>query len=85
MSLKSSFVALEDTGGSSLGFGILILLWIWSLVFDTTMIRILALYVDFEDTKNIHVQVLIWYFGGCWRFLTGVWLPDIDLDMVTGL
>ena len=24
-------------------------------------------------------------FGGHWRFLTGVWHPDIDLDMVTGL
>ena len=24
-------------------------------------------------------------FDGDWRFLTGVWHPDIDLDMVTGL
>ena len=50
------------------------------------MIKILALYLDFEGAKNIHVlQVLIWDIGGCWRFLTGVWHPDIDLDMVTGL
>ena len=44
MSFKSSFGALEDAGGSWLGFGILILFWIWLLVFDTTMIQILALY-----------------------------------------
>ena len=43
MSFKSSFGALEDAGGSWLGFGILILIWIWSLVFDTLMIQILAL------------------------------------------
>ena len=50
------------------------------------MIQIFALYLDFEGAKNIHVlQVLIWGFGGHWRFLTGVWHPDIDLDMVTGL
>ena len=55
MSFKSSFGALEDAGGSWLGFGILILIWIWSLVFDTPMIQILALYLDFEGAKNIHV------------------------------
>ena len=67
-------------------FGILILIWIWSLVFDIPMIRSLALYLDSKGAKNIHVlYVLIWGFGGCWRFLTGVWHPDIDLDMVTGL
>ena len=50
------------------------------------MIQILALYLDFEGAKHIHVlEVLIWGFGGHWRFLTGVWHPDIDLDMVTGL
>merc|ERR1712112_544868 len=53
LSFKSSFGALEDAGGSLLGFGILILIWIWSLVFDTPMIRILALYLDLEGTKNI--------------------------------
>merc|ERR1711954_89520 len=37
-----------------LGFGILILIWIWSLVFDTTMIQILALYLDFKYAKSIH-------------------------------
>ena len=86
MSFKSSFWALKDAGGSWLEFGILILIWTWSLVCDTTIIQILALYLDFEGAKNIHVrQVLIWGFGGCWRFLTRVFHPDIDLDMVTGL
>ena len=55
MSFKSSFGALEDAGGSWLGFGILILIWIWSLVFDTPMIRILAFYLDFEGAKTIHI------------------------------
>ena len=86
MSFKSSCGALEDAGGSLLRFGILILIWIWSLVFDIPKIPILALYLDFEGVKNIHVlQVLIWGFGGCWKFLTGVRHLDIDLDMVTGL
>merc|ERR1711954_80445 len=59
---------------------------IWSLVFDIPMIRILALYLDFEGAKIIYVlEVLIWGLGGRWRFLTGVWHPDIDLDMVTGI
>ena len=67
-------------------FGILIFIWIWSLVFDILMIRILALYLDFEGAKNIHVlKVLIWGFGGRWRLLTGVWHLDLDLDMFTGL
>ena len=35
-------------------FGILILIWIWLLIFDTPLIRILALYLDFEGAKNIH-------------------------------
>merc|ERR1711954_615366 len=86
MSSKSSFGALEDVGSSSLGFGISILIWIWSLVFDKPIIRIFALYLDFEGAKNIHVlQVLIWGLGGRWRFLTGVLHLDLDLDMVRNL
>ena len=42
MSFKSSFGALEDAGGSWLGFGILILIRIRSLVFGTPIFRILA-------------------------------------------
>ena len=86
MSFKSSFGALEDAGGSWLGFGILILIWIWSRVFDTHIIQIFAHYLDFEGAENILIlQVLIWGFGGYWIFLTEVWPLDIDLYMVTGL
>ena len=38
-----------------MGFGILIMIWIWSLVFDETMTQILALYLDFKGAKNMHV------------------------------
>ena len=42
------------------------------------MFWMLALYLDFRGAKNIYVlEVLIWGFGGCWRFLTGVWNFDI--------
>ena len=86
MSFKSWFGASEDPGGSWLGFGILILICVWSLVFGTPMLYILVLYLDFESAKNIHVlKVLIWGFGGHWRILTGVSGLDLDLDMVTGI
>ena len=51
MSFKSSFWALADPRGSWLGFPILILIWIWSLVFDIPIFQILALYFNFEDAK----------------------------------
>ena len=45
------------------------------MVFDPPMVQIFALYLDFEGAKNIHVlKVLIWGFGGCWMFLTVVWI-----------
>ena len=67
-------------------FGILILIQIWLLVFGILIFQIWALDHEFEGLKNIHVlQVLIWGFGERWRFLTGIWHPDIDLDIVTGL
>ena len=56
------------------------------MVINTPMFQSLALHLDFEGTKIIHVlHVLIWGFGGCWRFLTGVWHLDLDLDMVRNL
>ena len=62
------------------------MIWIWSLDFDTPMIRVLALYLDFEGAKNIHVLlVFMWGFLGHWRYLTGVRDLGLDLDMVTGL
>ena len=43
----------------------------------------MALYLDFEDAKNIHdLEVLIWGFGRRWRFLTGVWHLDLNMNMV---
>ena len=82
----SWFGSLEDAGGSWLGFGILILISIWSMVFCTPIFWILALYLDSEGAKNIHVlKVLIWGLRGCWRIMTGVWHLDLDSDMVTGL
>ena len=69
-----------------MGFGILILIWIWSLVSDTPMVPILDLYLEFEGAKNSNVlQVLIWGSGGYWRFLIGVWHLDLGLDMIIGL
>ena len=55
------------------------------VVFDTSMIQSLALYLDFEGEKIIHVlYFLIWGFGRHWRFLAGVWDLDPDFDMITG-
>ena len=69
-----------------MGFGMLIMIWIWSVVFDIPMIQILALYLDFKGAKNINVLlVLIWGFGGCWRILTGVWHLNLALGLVTEL
>ena len=59
MSFKSSFGALEDAGGSSLGFGIFTMIWIWSWVFDILLFQILALYLDFEGAKNIYVLLVM--------------------------
>ena len=79
MSFKSWFGALEDSGGSWLGFGILILIWIWSLVFGTPIFWFSALYLDFEGAKNIHVlQVLIWGVAGQLRGLTGILHLNLD-------
>ena len=55
MSFQSSFGALEDADGSWLGFCILILILILSVLFVTPIFSFLALYLDFEDAKNIYV------------------------------
>ena len=59
MSFKSWFGVLEDIGSFLLGFGILILIWIGSLVFDTVMFQIFAPYLDFKGTKKSMFSVLI--------------------------
>ena len=48
MSLKSIFGSLEDAECSCLGFLILILIWMWSLVFDRPMFQICSLSPDFK-------------------------------------
>ena len=64
-----------------LGFGIFILIWIWSPVIDKPMSEMLDLYRNFEGAKNIQdLEVLIWVFLGCYRFLTGAQHLDHDLD-----
>ena len=79
-------LAFENAGGSILGFGILILIGIGSLVFGTPMFLIVALYSDFVSAKNIHIlKVLILSFGGVWRFLTRILHLDLELDMVNGV
>ena len=45
--------ALEDTSGSLLWVGVLILIWEWLCVFDTSKFLGLDLYLDLEDAKNI--------------------------------
>ena len=55
MSFKSLFGVLVGAGGSWLGFGTLILIWILWLVLDTPIFRIWALYVYLKGAKNIHV------------------------------
>ena len=86
MSSNALFGTLKDSGVSWMGFSILILVWICSMVFDTTIIWILALLLDFESAKNTHdLYVLILGFWGCWRFLTGVWHLDLELYTGTGL
>ena len=51
--------ALEETGGSYIRFVILIFVWIFSLVFATPMFQIVALDLDFEGAKNIHVLLVL--------------------------
>ena len=55
MSSKSWLRPLKGFRGSWLGFCILILICIWSLVFDTPTFQILALYLAVERAKNIQV------------------------------
>ena len=55
----------------------------WSLIHPCSKFW---LYLDFEGRKNTYVLlVLIWGCRGCWRFLTGVWHLNLDLDMVFGV
>ena len=50
--IKSSFWDLEDTEGSWLELGILILIWIWALVFGRSMFQILDLYLNLKVQRT---------------------------------
>ena len=56
MSINSLFQSLEDARDFWLWVGILILIWIWSMVFDTPIFQILASYLNFEGGKNFHAH-----------------------------
>ena len=67
ISFKSSFGDFDEAGVPWLGFGILLLIWIWSLVFDTPMSCTLAVYIDFEGATNIcFLNVLIGALKDAW-------------------
>ena len=89
MSFKSSFGALEDAGGSWLGFGILILIWIWSLVFDTPMFKKLAIYLNFKVQETyVSFKSLLGGLedaGGSWLgfgISISIWIWSVVFDTV---
>ena len=67
-----------------LEFGILILVCIWSLVFDAYMFQILYLYWFWRHEEHICPLIPDWGIGGSWRLLNGVLNLDHNLDNVTG-
>ena len=93
---QQSSVFIKHLFCFSLGFGISILIWIWSLVFAKSIIWILTLSwfwrcKEYPSPLNPDLglwrmlEVPDWGFGGRWRFLAGVWHLDLDLDMITGI
>ena len=89
MSFESSFGALEDAGDSWLEFDILFLSIIWSLVFDTPLIEILATYLDFEVAKNIvsfkSLFGALWDAGDSWLgfgLLIWIWSLAFDIPVI---
>ena len=70
MSFNSLLGELEDTECSWLGFGILIFIWIWSMIFETPLFKILALYLEIK-VKRTSMSFKSWF--GTWRTLE---VPD---------
>ena len=85
MSFKSSSWAFEDAGGSWLGFGILIMIWIWSLVLHKPVIQILYLLSWLWQCREHPCPSPNLGLGGCWRFLNQVLLLHNYLDIFIGL
>ena len=55
----SLFGALEEAGDSWQGFGILILIWIPSMVFYTPMFQMASPYTDFEGENFAYDNKLV--------------------------
>ena len=52
-----------------------------STMSQTTYLPKLAFYIEKKGAKNPHVlEFMAWGFGGLWRFLTVVLVPDHDGD-----
>ena len=87
MSFKSWFGALEDAGGSWLGFGILILIWLWSLVFGSPMSQNCLFSLIFE-VKRSSMSFKSWLgaledAGGSWLgfgVLISIWIWSLVFD-----
>ena len=77
--------ALEDAGGSWQGFGIMILIQIWSLVFGTPISKLWLFILILKVQRHrcpLNPHCVLWR---TLEFLTGVWHLDLDSDLVTGL
>ena len=92
MSFKSSFWALEDAGGSWHGLGLLILIWTWSLVFDTPMIQF-WLCILILKVQRTSLSFKSWFgalenAGGSWlvfEILILIWIWSLGLDLALAL
>ena len=87
MSFQSWFGDLEDARGFWLGFGHLILIWIWSLFFDKPMVQMLALYLYLKSVKtSMSFKSLsrgLEYAGGSWLgygILILIWICSLLFD-----
>ena len=71
VSFKSLFEALDDPGGPWMDFGVLIMIWIWAMVFDTPIFNFLLsmLILNVQRTSCPFIS----YFG-FWRMLE---VPDL--------
>ena len=58
--LSPDFRTFEDAEGSWLGFGILIFILMWPLVFETPIFWVLALYLDKEHPCSLSSDFGLW-------------------------
>ena len=55
--------ALEEGKGSWFGFHILIMIWIWFLSFDKTLVQIFVVLIDIEWVNTIYIYFKSKYQG----------------------